>query len=160
MLQEIHLADYNGDFSAFCEACYEAYLSFWKNEPCFEGKLLQRNKNKISNGKEDDFWGIVDGHGPNQSQSTERYGKVVFLSYLFDSQNSGMGQDVLFLKRIHKRKVRIEVFSKNKQYLVVLQEIGEQDRVQFITAHPLTAQQLRKKVKHYEDYCNNGKMPV
>lgn len=159
MTQEIILSDYDGNYEAFLEACYQAYLNFWATSPTFQGKTLQRNINKISNGKEDDFWGIVDGHDQDKDHGTERYGKVPFLGHVFAPENIS-SQDVVFVRRLHQRKIRIEVFSHSKSYLVVLQEIGGHERLQFVTAHPLGTKQLQKKLKSYEEYCRNGGEPL
>ncbi len=160
MTQEIQLSDYGGNYEAFCDACYQAYLAFWAGKPTFEGKKIQRNANKVSRGKEDDFWGIVDGHDASKDHEIERYCKVPLLGHVLSPENVKAASDVLFIRRLHKRKIRIEVFSRSKSYLVVLQELGKLDRVQFITAYPLGEGQLRKKLKNYEEFKRNGFEPL
>jgi hypothetical protein len=159
MTQEIQLSDYSGNYEAFCEACYQAYLAFWLAAPTFEGKRIQHNASKISRGKEDDFWGIVDGHDATKEHEIERYCKVPLLGYVLSSENVTAAGDVLFIKRLHKRKIRIEVFSQSKRYLVVLQEVGK-SHLQFITAHPLEEWQLKKKLKNYEEFKKSGFKPL
>lgn len=146
MTEEIKLSDYGGNFDAFLEACYESYLSFWENEPAFDGRKLQRNKNNLDRGKEVDFWGMVEGHNPSRETDLGRYGKVPFLDCLLDESAT----DIRFYKKHHKGKIRVEIFSESKSYLMVLQEIGSTNRAQFITAYPLRQNQLKKKLKSYE----------
>ena len=155
-MKEINLTDYNGNFDAFLEACYQAYLAFWACEPAFEGKKLQRNKNNLEKGKEVDFWGMVEGHDSEKETNLDRYGKVPLLNHLLDED----ADDVVFYKRHHKGKIRIELFSQSKGYLMVLQEVGKTERLQFITAHPLGQNQIKKKMKNYEEYLRNENKPL
>ena len=156
--REYDLADYGGDIQAFMDACYQAYKDFWQSSPTFQRKKLQRNKGEV-NGKEKDFWGIVEGHNDDEI-SIERYKKVPLLNHVVDEDNILAQEDVLFFKRLHKRKVRVEVFSRSFKYMVVLQEVGNHDRIQFITAHPMTEKTLKKKSKKYEEFRGNGGNPL
>lgn len=158
MCEEYDLSDFNGDVEAFMDACYQAYLTFWDSNPHFQEKRIQRNKNEIS-GKEKDFWGIVEGHSDGEIDLL-RYKKVPILSYLLNPENINANEDVLFFKRIHNRKIRIEIFSISKQYLIVLQEIGNHPRAQFITAFPLGNKQLLKKKKQHQEYIDNEEKPI
>lgn len=159
MTKEIQLSDHGGDYDAFCEACYQAYLAFWAGNPTFDGKTIQRNAANLTRGKENDFWGIVDGHDPNKQHSTDRYSKVPLLGYVISPENVASG-DVLSFKRLDKRKIKIEIFSQSRCYLIVLQEVGRTGRLQFITAHPLSAQQVKKKRKQYEEFVRGGGEPL
>lgn len=152
MLEELSLEKYNGDYNLFVEACYNCYLKFWESNPVFEDKIIKRNQN-IFKGKEKDFWGIVEGHDESKDYDIKRYERISLLSYLMDENHIKEQKDVLFFKSLHSRKIRVSIFSKSKKYMIVLQEISKTNKLQFITAYPLTTRQVEKKVRQYEEYC-------
>ena len=156
----IKIEDCGGNYGSFLDACYSCYTSFWNSNPTFEGKSLQRNRNNLRDGKEIDFWGIVDVHDSDaQYPSMERYEKVSLLKYLIE--NAENSRDVFFIKRLHQRKVRIEIFSRSELYSMVLQEIGSTcKKIQFITAHPISERQLQKKEKQLLEYTRGRKKPL
>ena len=158
MCREYELEDFNNDIQAFIEACYQAYIDFWNTSPTFRGMSLQRNKNIIE-GKEQDFWGIVEGH-KDDDIDLKRYKKVPLLKYVINEDNISCAEDVLYFRRLYKRKIRIEVFSLYHRFLVVLQEIGQHNKAQLITAHPLSEKQLQKKLKQYKEYIEGGDEPI
>ncbi len=159
MCTEYDLQDFGGDIQAFIEACYQAYLDFWNSSPTFQTKHVQRGK-KIVEGKETTFWGIVEGHDDKEIDIL-RYKKVPLLGHVINETNITAKTDVLFFKRLHNRKIRIEAFSQQNQFLVVLEEKGQQsNKIQFITAHPLSDRQLQKKLRKYNEFVRGGEKPL
>jgi hypothetical protein len=155
MCRSIKLSDFNGDFQKFMEACYAAYLAFWQSSPTFCGKDILRNT-VLVRGKETDFWSVVDGHDADKDVDVDRYGKTPILGRVVNKEHLRAATDVVYFRRLHQRKVRIEVFSKKHRFLVVLQQIGSHEKVQFITAHPLSKGQLQKKLERVKEYKRGG----
>lgn len=153
----VEYSNYNGDFEAFCDACYAAYTNVWRENPKFQCKPVSRNRQLIDD-KEQDFWGCVEGHG-NKEPEMHRYGCVGLIGYVLNPHNLS-NEDVKFFRRLHNRKIRVEIFSEKKKYLVVLQEIGNIKRYHLITAHPLTSYQLGRKQKQYSEYVLQNGEPI
>lgn len=157
MFQEILLENYQGDYSVYQKACYQIYLEFWEKEPKFQGKIIQRHISIGTMGQEKVFRGIVKGHDMSKRRiSCQRYEKLPFLSYLVSRCNS----DIHHFKRMHKGKIRIEIFSQQYCYLMVLEEIKKTNKLQFITAHQLDAGQLVQKLKKAKEYTRNNFVPL
>ena len=57
----LKISDFNNDFEEFVEACYCCYCSIWQSEVKFNNKPIVRNS-VLEDGKEKDFWGVVEGH--------------------------------------------------------------------------------------------------
>ena len=159
MVKGCQLADFDNNWEKFIEVCYHAYLDFWASNPSFLGRSLERNR-KLIDGKEKDFWGIVHGHSSEKAIQIEQYEKLSLLRYIIHEEAVQEERDVRYFRRLHNRKVRIEVFSIRYRCLVVLQEIGSHKKVQFITAHPLSRMQLENKMKQYKEYKKNKEDPL
>ena len=156
-MQAILLQDYNNHYTDYQKACYQVYLEFWNTQPKFQGKTIQRHIAIGTLGQEKVFRGIIKGHDIQKKRtSCERYEKLPFLSYLVNRCNS----DIYHFKRIHKGKTRIEIFSQQYYYLMVLEEIKKSNKLQFITAHPLDTGQLAQKLKKVTHYENNNFIPL
>lgn len=144
----ILFSDYNGSFEAFCEACYQAYLAFWASRPQLETKRIVR-PSVMERGKEKVFWGIVDGHDDEKTfDGFERYEKIPCLAHMIGSIAQA-DPDTLYFRIRHKGKLRVHIFSKTDRYLIVLQERSQV--FDFVTAHPLSARQLEKKVAQWNE---------
>jgi hypothetical protein len=157
MVQEILLENYQGDYSFYQKACYQIYLDFWATQPKFQGKIIQRHISIGIIGQEKVFRGIVKGHDMSKKRtSCQRYQKLPLLSYLVNRCNS----DICHFKRMHKGKIRIEIFSQQYCYLMVLEEIKQTNKLQFITAHPLDTGQLSQKLNRVREYEKSNFIPL
>lgn len=148
-MTRILLSDHGGDFDAFCDACYEAYQQFWLGSPMSLEKRIVRHRTLGENNRESVFWGIVEGHDDQRQFDTlERYEKIPCLAYMAQAAVSE-DADVRWFRIRQNGKLRLHVFSQTHRYLMVLQE--RRDVFDFITAHPLSARQLEKKLKQYTE---------
>lgn len=150
-MTRIFLSDHGGNFDAFCDACYQAYLQFWQGNPALLGKRLVRHRTMGEDGKEKVFWEIVDGHDPqSQSGTTERYEKIPCLAYLVTAA-AGNNPDVKWFRNRHNGKIRIHIFSQTHRYLMVLQERRNQDVLDFISGHPISTKKLNTLLQRHAE---------
>lgn len=146
-MTRIFLSDHGGNFDAFCEACYQAYLQFWQGNPTLQNKRIMRQQSLGNNERENVFWGIMDGHDPqNQNGSLEKYEKIPCLAYLLEAI-AQQDPDVKWFRIRNKGKVRIEIFSQTHRYFMVLQE--GRHVYNFITAHPMSQRTFSKSIPNH-----------
>lgn len=146
----LKISDFNNDFEEFVEACYCCYFSIWQSEVKFNNKPIVRNS-VLEDGKEKDFWGVVEGHTNHKIfNDLSRYETVPYLKYILEEvskTNNDNNSDVIWF---YSERDKVNILSKNSKYLVVLKE--SKTKIYFVTAFPVNQAKVGKITEKWRIY--------
>ena len=152
----ITLAEYNGNWWAYIEACYESYCNdFVYDNPSLAGKPVRSIADPMRDGKEESFWHIVEGRtGDSKEQCLMRCERITWIRPIIEATYSGKVK-CWRVKRTSpgKRRAqkRIQIALEDFSFVVVLVDRGS--ILLLLTAYPLEKGQQRRRLKN--DYMRS-----
>ncbi|MCH9852762.1 MAG: hypothetical protein K0U45_04585 [Alphaproteobacteria bacterium] len=159
----ITLADCNDDYDVLRDRCYQHYCDIWLQNPLFNNKPIYRARDLID-GKEESFWGIVDGHNDDkQYEYLRRYETITYFKEIIlnvhQSKNNYYYSNDVALRWLQKETDDIlwfifnrktTIFSIKLNYLIVLNENKKHARL--ITGFPISEQKKNKMIARWQEY--------
>jgi len=152
----VTLNEYDGNWWAYIEACYECYCqTLVFNFAEFRGKPVRTISDPMREGKEESFWHIVEGRsGDSQEQSIRRCERIGWIRPVIEATTSGKVK-TWKVKRTSpgKRRAqkRILIAIEDFSFVVVLVDRGS--FMLLLTAYPVEKGQQRRRLE--SDYLQS-----
>lgn len=148
------LSSFNGEFSHYIDHLFRFFeRDFIVTRPRYENKSITFD-NRQSDGKPEGFWHITSSENPlsgKRNPELRRCERVEWVRAIIENSNE---PQILVWKKPHKKEIRVCLFLRDFDFLVVLREL--QYTFCLVTAIYIDyPNRKRKLLEEYEQYTRD-----
>lgn len=148
------LEDWSGSWKRYLEALYSYFKEdFVENKPVFRGQKVTFKRHPILKGKEATFWHLISERKEKEEKiDLRRCERIRWPRPIIENWDTNV---IKFWKNTRKGEIRICLWLKDQEYLVILAE--RKKYILLWTAYMVTRPHRKAKLeKEHENYWKNA----